>query len=73
MGTDKQYIMVKTFVSAEESFEYYSGVLQSETVLSGIKPQDILLFAITPENFTKLYKEQKTDSYYNFFQANYAE
>lgn len=73
MGMEMQYILVKTFLGAAEAFEYYSGVLQSETVLSGLRPQDVLMFAISPDNLARLYKDKNTDSYYDFFQANYAE
>ena len=71
LGTDQQMVIVSPFPDKAKAMEYNSLFLGNQDMLLGLNDMGWPAFAITPENFSVLFKNLDVDGYQAFFQKNY--
>jgi hypothetical protein len=64
-------VLLSVFESKQKAMEYYDIFLSEQEQLAGINDQGYASFAITPDNYSQLYKSKDLDGYTAFFQENY--
>ncbi|MCU0359585.1 MAG: hypothetical protein MUF75_02520 [Bacteroidia bacterium] len=71
-GSAKQLILMKSFDSAKEAYNYYKNLLSDPEVFKdGVTKELFEIFPISAENLPLLYKKKNTASYALFFNDNY--
>ena len=73
LNPDMQVILLSVFETKEKAMEYYDLFLSQRPELAGINDQGYATFAITPDNYSALYKSKDVDAYSAFFVENYLE
>jgi hypothetical protein len=71
-GVGKQLIVVKSFISAKESVNYFENLMKDPDTFKGdLKKELFSVFPISSENLPILYKKKNIESYNLFFTDNY--
>lgn len=73
LNADMQVILLSVFETKGKAMEYYDLFLSQRPELAGINDQGYTTFAITPDNYSALYKSKNVDAYSAFFVENYLE
>jgi hypothetical protein len=73
LNPDMQVILLSVFETKGKAMEYYDLFLSQRPELAGINDQGYTTFAITPDNYSALYKSKNVDAYSAFFVENYLE
>ena len=73
LDQDHQVVLLSFFESREKAMEYYSMFNSDRNFLSGINDQGFAAFAISPDNYTQLFKNKDVEGYASFFTKNYLE
>ncbi len=71
LDPDNQVVLLSVFESKQKAMEYYDLFLSDRVRLQGINDQGYATFAITPDNYSQLYKSKDLDGYATFFAENY--
>ena len=66
-----QVILLRLFSDKAAAMAYYEQFLNDVGMLSGINDQGYPIFAISPDNYSQLYKNKDVAAYSAFFNANY--
>lgn len=73
LDPETQVILMSVFDTKVKAMEYYSLFLSDRTKLAGLNDQGFATFAITPDNYSELYKSKDVTAYSEFFARNYLE
>ncbi len=71
LDADHQVILLTFFDTKEKSMEFYGLYRGDRDVLAGINDQGHPAFAISPDNYSTLYKNKDVEGYAAFFAKNY--
>ncbi|MEO5570323.1 MAG: tetratricopeptide repeat protein [Bacteroidia bacterium] len=71
LGSDKQFILIKTFDNDEDALDYYNAILENESVFEGIPISTLNRFVITPSNMLLMMAHKDAGKYNEFFKRNY--
>lgn len=71
IGTDKQFIMVRSFENKNSSMGYLEGITDNSDVFGDIDIGTINTFLITPDNMILLAQTRNTFAYEEFFLDHY--
>ena len=73
LDTERQVILVDRLASKESAMSYHRLFIGNTDVLSDLNSKGFTSFAISPENYTLLYKSKDIAGYEAFFSKNYIE
>jgi hypothetical protein len=73
LDSKHQVVLLSVFESRKKAMEYYDTFLADTNKLQGINDQQWASFAISPDNYSQLYKSKDVDGYTAFFTKNYLE
>ncbi|MEO8069742.1 MAG: tetratricopeptide repeat protein [Flavobacteriales bacterium] len=73
LDPDHQVVQLTLFDSKEEAMTFYDLYLSDKQVLAGINDKHYPAFAISPDNYSELYKTKDVEAYSTFFASNYLE
>ncbi|MFZ1687886.1 MAG: tetratricopeptide repeat protein [Flavobacteriales bacterium] len=73
LDADHQVVQLTLFDSKEEAMAFYELYLSDKRVLAGINDKHYPAFAISPDNYSELYKTKDVVAYSAFFATNYLE
>ncbi len=71
LDADHQVILLTFFDTKAKAMEFYSLFRGNRDVLEGINDQGHPAFAISPDNYSTLYKNKDVEGYAAFFTTNY--
>jgi hypothetical protein len=71
LDADHQVVLLTFFDTKAKAMEFYSLFRGNKDVLAGINDQGHPAFAISPDNFSTLFKSKDVDGYAAFFSKNY--
>ncbi len=71
LDPEHQVVLASFFTSKEKAMEFYELFVNNRGLLDGINDQSFPAFAISPENYTQLYKNKDVEGYTSFFSENY--
>jgi tetratricopeptide (TPR) repeat protein len=73
LDPEHQVVLASFFTSKEKAMEFYNLFKGNKGLLDGINNKGFPAFAISPENYTQLYKNKDVEGYTAFFLENYQE
>lgn len=68
-----QVVLLSVFEDRGKAMEYYDMFKKDKTALQGINDQGWTFFAISPDNYSQLYRNKDLEGYAQFFAKNYLE
>lgn len=68
-----QVVLLSVFENRGKAMEYYDMFKKDKTALQGINDQGWIFFAISPDNYSQLYRNKDLEGYAQFFSKNYLE
>ncbi|MCB9168842.1 MAG: tetratricopeptide repeat protein [Flavobacteriales bacterium] len=71
LNDDSQVILLRLFADKAAAMAYYQQFLNDVGMLAGINDQGYPIFAISPDNYSQLYRNKDVAAYTAFFNANY--
>ncbi len=71
IDADHQIVLLSFFEDGPKAMNYYDLFQNDKDRLSGVNDRDYPSFAITPDNYSALFKNKDVSGYTDFFTANY--
>ncbi len=71
LDPENQVVLVSFFESKVKAMEFYTLFNNDKDLLLGINDMGYPAFAISPDNYSQLYKHKDVDGYTSFFASNY--
>ena len=71
LDRDNQVVLMSLFDTKDKAMEFYDLFLSDKTKLTGINDRNYPIFAISPDNYSTLYKSKDVEGYTAFFTTNY--
>ncbi len=71
LDPEHQVVLLTFFDTKAKAMEFYELFTGTSDVLAGINDQEFPAFAISPDNYSQLYKSKDVDGYAAFFTENY--
>lgn len=68
---EHQVVLASFFTSKEKAMEFYDLFVNDGAMLAGMNDQGYPAFAISPANYTELFKNKDVEGYSTFFATNY--
>ena len=66
-----QVVLLSFFESKGKAMEYYTMFKDDKSMLQGINDKGFQAFAISPDNYSQLFKNKDVEGYASFFTENY--
>jgi tetratricopeptide (TPR) repeat protein len=71
LSPSSQYVLVKSFPSADDALTYITGIMTDEAVFNGIEQGTFRQFVISASNYAILFKDKDVDRYAAFYLQHY--
>ncbi|HPJ53478.1 MAG TPA: tetratricopeptide repeat protein [Flavobacteriales bacterium] len=71
LDKDHQVVLMSLFDTKVKAMEFYDLFLSDKSKLTGINDKGYAVFAISPDNYSTLYKSKDVEGYTAFFTTNY--
>jgi hypothetical protein len=71
LDSDHQVVLLSLFNDRDKAMAYYDLFLTNKDMLQGVNDKDYPGFAITPDNYSTLFKNKDVGAYSAFFTATY--
>lgn len=73
LDPEHQIVLASFFTSKAKAMEFYDLFVNNRDVLAGVNDMGFAAFAISPDNYTQMYRNKDVEGYTAFFSKNYLE